>query len=123
MVVTGVVMCVYWWTLFPSIPGGDAGEIAAEACQLGTAHPPGYPLFTLLNHAVARLPIPRLGTLGDGGGGNEAEEEGLAAYRMNLLSATLGALAAGLIGCTATTLLDIHTTSNTKQHGVHGERY
>jgi hypothetical protein len=123
MMVTGVVMCVYWWTLFPSIPGGDAGEIAAEACQLGTAHPPGYPLFTLLNHAVARLPIPRLGTWGDGGGGNEAEEEGLAAYRMNLLSATLGALAAGLIGCTATTLLDIHTTSNTKQHGVHGKQF
>ena len=124
MVVTGLVMCVYWWTLFPSIPGGDAGEIAAEACQLGTAHPPGYPLFTLLNHAVARLPIPRLGTSGDGGGNeDEVEEGGLAAYRMNLLSAALGAIAAGLIGCTATTLLDIHTTSNTKQHEVRGKPF
>lgn len=24
------------------------GELVAEGCQLGTAHPPGYPLFTLI---------------------------------------------------------------------------
>ena len=38
---------VYVCTLYASIPGGDSGELVAEACQLGHAHPPGYPLFTL----------------------------------------------------------------------------
>ncbi|CAN0454649.1 unnamed protein product, partial [Hapterophycus canaliculatus] len=41
---------VYVATVAPGIPGGDAGELVAESCQLGTAHPPGYPLFTLINH-------------------------------------------------------------------------
>ncbi len=28
----------------PGIPGGDSGELLAQACQLGTAHPPGIVL-------------------------------------------------------------------------------
>ena len=28
--------------------------------QLGTAHPPGYPLFTLLAHVAAQMPLPRI---------------------------------------------------------------
>ncbi|CAB1110766.1 unnamed protein product [Ectocarpus sp. CCAP 1310/34] len=49
---------VYLATVAPGIPGGDAGELVAESCHLGTAHPPGYPLFTLLNHMTTRgLPI------------------------------------------------------------------
>ncbi len=28
----------------PWIPGGDSGELLAQACQLGTAHPPGIVL-------------------------------------------------------------------------------
>lgn len=35
--------------------GGDAGELLAESCQLGTAHPPGYPLFTLISHGLIKL--------------------------------------------------------------------
>ena len=50
-----VVFFVYARTSFPSVTGGDAGELLAEACQLGTAHPPGYPLFTLLVHGAMRL--------------------------------------------------------------------
>lgn len=50
-----VVLVVYLYTRFPSIPGGDAGELLAEACHLGTAHPPGYPLFTVLSHLAIRL--------------------------------------------------------------------
>ncbi len=34
----------------PSLPGGDSGELLAVGCQLGTAHPPGYPLYTLIIH-------------------------------------------------------------------------
>ena len=35
----------YLPTAFATVPGGDSGELIAEACQLGVAHPPGYPLF------------------------------------------------------------------------------
>jgi hypothetical protein len=28
--------------------GGDSGELVAEGCILGTAHPPGYPLLTMI---------------------------------------------------------------------------
>ena len=43
---------IYARTSFPSVTGGDAGELLAESCQLGRAHPPGYPLFTLIIHLV-----------------------------------------------------------------------
>lgn len=38
----------YAYTIFQGVPGGDSGELAAMACALGTAHPPGYPLLMLL---------------------------------------------------------------------------
>lgn len=47
-------LAVYLATVAPGIPGGDAGELVAESCHLGTAHPPGYPLFTLINHVTTR---------------------------------------------------------------------
>mmetsp|Transcript_17594 Transcript_17594/g.38508 ORF Transcript_17594/g.38508 Transcript_17594/m.38508 type:complete len:650 (-) Transcript_17594:860-2809(-) len=37
--------------VFKGVPGGDSGELISEACVLGIAHPPGYPLFIILNHA------------------------------------------------------------------------
>ena len=43
-----VVLGVYFATLSPSIAGGDSGELIAEGCILGTSHPPGYPLLTVL---------------------------------------------------------------------------
>ncbi len=51
---------VYHLSLFESIPGGDSGELVAESCLLGVAHPPGYPLFTLLSHYVQYIPVPRM---------------------------------------------------------------
>jgi hypothetical protein len=42
-----LTFAIYLKTSFPSIPGGDAGELLAEACVWGVAHPPGYPIFTL----------------------------------------------------------------------------
>lgn len=43
-----VVLAMYVYTMYPSIPGGDSGELITAAYELGVAHPPGYPLFTLL---------------------------------------------------------------------------
>jgi len=41
-------------TLAPGYPHGDSGETAAVALFLGIAHPPGYPLPTLLGHLGVR---------------------------------------------------------------------
>ena len=52
-----MVFGMYWKTIYPTIPG-DGGELIAQACQLGIAHPPGYPLYTLLVHNWIKLPLP-----------------------------------------------------------------
>ncbi|KAM6445445.1 protein O-mannosyl-transferase TMEM260 [Rhynochetos jubatus] len=74
------VAALYTATLPPALPGGDAGELITAAYELGVAHPPGYPLFTLLAKlATGLLPI------------------GSPAYRVNLLCGLLGAAAASLL--------------------------
>ena len=70
---------VYLRTLAPTVVGGDSGELIAVASTLGVAHPPGYPLYTLLGRAFTWLPF------------------GGVALRVNLLSAVCGALAAALV--------------------------
>ncbi|KAL3790678.1 hypothetical protein HJC23_009778 [Cyclotella cryptica] len=50
-----VTFVVYVSTTSNSIAGGDAGELVAEGCALGTAHPPGYPLYTLIVALVVRV--------------------------------------------------------------------
>ncbi|XP_062824711.1 protein O-mannosyl-transferase TMEM260 isoform X8 [Anolis carolinensis] len=78
--VGAAVAAVYVGTLPPSVPGGDSGELITAAYELGVAHPPGYPLFTLLaKSAIALLPF------------------GSVAYRVNLLCALLGAAAASFL--------------------------
>ncbi|KAF0686293.1 Aste57867_21899 [Aphanomyces stellatus] len=54
--VGAVVLGVYSQTLYPSIAGGDSGELVAESCHLGISHPPGYPLFNMLNYLVVNMP-------------------------------------------------------------------
>ncbi|XP_040976446.1 transmembrane protein 260 isoform X2 [Aquila chrysaetos chrysaetos] len=74
------VAALYTATLPPTLPGGDAGELITAAYELGVAHPPGYPLFTLLAKlATGLLPV------------------GSPAYRVNLLCGLLGAAAASLL--------------------------
>ncbi|NXM65971.1 TM260 protein, partial [Serilophus lunatus] len=73
------VAALYAATLPPALPGGDAGELITAAYELGVAHPPGYPLFTLLAKVATGLP-----------GGSPAS-------RVNLLCAFLGAAAASLL--------------------------
>ena len=47
-----VIYVIYHLTLLPSVPGGDSGELLANACLGSTSHPPGYPLFTLMSIAA-----------------------------------------------------------------------
>ncbi|XP_069712931.1 protein O-mannosyl-transferase TMEM260 isoform X3 [Phaenicophaeus curvirostris] len=71
---------LYAATLPPALPGGDAGELITAAYELGVAHPPGYPLFTLLAKlATGLLPV------------------GSPAYRVHLLCSLVGAAAASLL--------------------------
>eukprot|EP00039_Didymoeca_costata_P011170 m.155089 g.155089 ORF g.155089 m.155089 type:complete len:707 (-) comp15087_c0_seq2:60-2180(-) len=71
---------VYGSTVFPTVPGGDSGELIAVAHVLGVAHPPGYPLFIMLTKAF-NLIFP-FGTLG---------------YRASLLSCLFGSGAGTLL--------------------------
>lgn len=74
---------VYLRTLCPTIYWGDCGELAAAAYTLGNAHPTGYPLWLLLAKGWS-IVLP-LGTI---------------IWRMNVLSAVLGATATiFLFGC------------------------
>lgn len=76
---SAVALSIYVRTLCPSVPGGDSGEMVQVAIELGVAHPPGYPTWTLLAHAFSRLPW------------------GEPAWRINLFSAVADAAASGLL--------------------------
>jgi len=66
--------------LYPAIAPRDSADLAATALTLGVAHPPGYPLFSVLGHAwLTAFPL------------------GNTAYRLNLLSALAGAAAAAAL--------------------------
>lgn len=70
----------YLRTLHPGLPAGDSGELIAVAATFGVAHPPGYPLWTMLGGLWAR-----------------ALTIGSVAWRLNLFSAVAMALAAALL--------------------------
>lgn len=48
---------VYLKTLAPTVTAEDSGELIAASFCLGIAHPPGYPLWTMLTHLFTYLPI------------------------------------------------------------------
>ena len=77
-----IVLAVYLSTVAPSTVGGDTGELLAEGCKLGTAHPPGYPAIIILFHAATEL--------GDTFGLKPA-------LSANILCCILGATSAGLL--------------------------
>ncbi|KAK7804815.1 hypothetical protein U0070_001199 [Myodes glareolus] len=78
--VFAAVAAVFTVTLPRSLPGGDSGELITAAHELGVAHPPGYPLFTLVaSLAITLFPF------------------GSVAYRVNLLCGLFGAVAASLL--------------------------
>ena len=45
--VASLCVAVFAATQFPTVPGGDSGELIVAACTLGIPHPPGYPLHTV----------------------------------------------------------------------------
>jgi len=79
-----LALLVYVRTLAPTVSAeGDSGELVVVAKLLGVAHPPGYPLFTMLGHLFTLLPF------------------GSVAYRVNLMSAVCDALAVSIVAwCT-----------------------
>jgi hypothetical protein len=70
---------VFLYSLAPGITFGDSGELITAAYTLGIAHPPGYPLWLLFAKLFSFIP------LGD------------IAYRLNLMSALLDAVAIGIL--------------------------
>ncbi len=73
-------LALYVHTLAPTILPADSGEFQLVAYVLGIAHPPGYPLYTMLAKLCTYLP------LGD------------IAYRVNLFSAVTSALTLVVLG-------------------------
>ena len=75
---------LYRFTLSPTVLPADAGEFQLVARVLGVAHPPGYPLYTLLAACFVHLPL-------------TAD----VAARVSLLSAVNGALTLAVVSRTA----------------------
>ena len=76
MLTAGVL---YFLTAARDIVVGDTRELIMAAVTLGVAHPPGYPLFTMLGHVFSLLPL------------------GSIPFRVNLLSVVCNALAVSVI--------------------------
>jgi hypothetical protein len=74
---------LYFLTAGRDIVVGDTPELITAAVTLGVAHPPGYPLFTMLGHLFSLLPI------------------GPLPFRVNLLSVVCDALTVGVVFLTA----------------------
>jgi hypothetical protein len=66
---------LYVRTLYPGLLPGDSGEFQALARLLGNTHPTGYQVYLLLAYPFSWLPVDSI------------------AYRINLLSAVMGAVA------------------------------
>ena len=52
---------IYLLTLAPTVQGFDSAELTVGACSLGFVHAPGYPLYMLLGHLFALLPLGNIG--------------------------------------------------------------
>ncbi len=59
-----VIVVNYLSTLSNSIYGGDAGDLVSAILTKGFAHPPGYPLYTLLGIFFNKIPFASLTAAG-----------------------------------------------------------
>ena len=57
LVVGAVAFALYLVTCSPTINFTDSGELVTVAWTGGIAHPPGYPLYTLIGTAALQLPF------------------------------------------------------------------
>jgi hypothetical protein len=83
LLIVATLAALYWCTAARDIVVGDTPELVTAAITLGVAHPPGYPLFTILGHLFSFLPF---GTL---------------PFRVNLLSLACNSAAVGFVQATA----------------------
>ena len=74
-----LIQSIYILTMSSSVYLEDDGLFIMAAYFNGTAHPPGYPLFTLFGHLISDLPISTV------------------AFRIHLLSSFFGTLSCLLI--------------------------
>lgn len=77
--VFSIALVLYGWTLAPTVTLVDSGELIVVARFLGVAHPPGFPLWTMLAHVASLLPW------------------GSVAARVNFASAVFAALASAML--------------------------
>jgi hypothetical protein len=77
--VCAAALALFATTMAPTVTLVDSGELIVVARTLGVAHPPGFPLYTLLAHAATWLPF------------------GAIAERVHLVSAIFAALTAGVV--------------------------
>jgi hypothetical protein len=75
-----IFLTLYTATLMPDVLPADSGEFQRVAATAGLAHPPGYPLYTMLGWLFTQLP------LGPG-----------PAWRVNLFSAVTAAATVALV--------------------------
>jgi 4-amino-4-deoxy-L-arabinose transferase-like glycosyltransferase len=81
---------LYFLTAARDIVVGDTPELITAAVTLGVAHPPGYPLFTMLGHLFSLLPF------------------GSIPFRVNLLAVTWDVLTVVVVFLTALRLTRSH---------------
>ncbi|KAL4141136.1 hypothetical protein PRNP1_014258 [Phytophthora ramorum] len=77
------------------LPGGDSGELLAEACVGGVAHPPGYPLLLSLLRLVHWTTKKYCGIAGDGDN---------SVHFVQLANAVNAVMAAGASACVTHTV-------------------
>jgi len=74
-----IAIVLYGWTLAPTVTLVDSGELIVVAHFLGVAHPPGFPLWTMLAHVASLMPW------------------GSVATRVNFSSAVFAAVASAML--------------------------
>lgn len=104
---TLVLALLVYTTVWPldRLPGGDSGELLAEACVGGVAHPPGYPLLISLLHLV-RWTAQQCYTVITGNGDNSMHFVQLA----NSINAFIAASAAACVTHTVHLMTSKHSS-------------
>lgn len=87
---------LYVLTLAPGLLPADNGEFQLVGATLGVAHPPGFPLYTLLSKLMTWLPV-----------------AATAAYKINLLSALTSITTLGLVYLSVFHLTKKHLAAGT----------